>query len=316
MRPMTWAALIAVVAAVGTGCANASLEREADDLRDEVLALPGVSTAKLDYVEPITLDSGKLVLTVRMDESASPSQITAVAETAYDAFSTTHHDEEADLSVRAGQTTVALRSFEPDASVAAVGAAVSTGLTAAPDGGSVTIDLTTQEVAKGDHVAGTYVVALPEGSTAADVPRFLAGAAAHPDEDSLIGWGAAAADGASLSYDRGLPPEQLVARWERLQAGGLPLAVRAFADGALLTEARLPRPYDVDDPVDRRALDRITHAHLQGLGETDWSYELHGPRGATLVSIDRYVCAPTSEGAYDDELEAWVTARLGPCSMR
>ena len=265
--------------------------------------------------EPITLDSGKVVLTVRMSETAAPDRIAAVAETAYEGFSGTHHGEEADLAIRAGATTVALRSFEPDASVSAVGDAVRAGLAATPDGGSVAIDLTTQDVPKGEHVAGTYVVTLPAGSTSSDVPAFLAGAAAHHDPDGLIGWGATAADGASLSYDRGFPPADVVGRWQRLQASGLPVAVRAFDNGALLAEARLARPYDVSDPADREALDRITHAHLRGLGETNWFYELRGPRGGTLVSIDRYVCAPTSEGPYDDELEAWVTARVGPCAM-
>lgn len=312
MRPILVA--LTAVAVLGAGCADPSLEKEADDLRAEVAALPGVTDARLDYTEPITLDSGKVLLTVRMDEDASATEVTEVARTAYGAFRGTHHDEEADLAIRAGRTTVAVRSFEPEASVDAVGEAVRTGLDAAPAGAAVAIDLTTQEVAKGDHVAGTYLVALPSGSAAADVPSFLADAAADHDENPLIGWGAMAADGASLTYDKGFPPAGVVTRWERLQASGVPLALRAFANGALLAEARLDHRYDLADPADRRALDRITHAHLTALGEDDFSYELDGPGGAAIVSIDRYVCAPTSEGPYDDAVEAWVTDRIGPCS--
>lgn len=315
MRPMIRLSVLAAVAVLAAGCADPSLEREADDLRDAVSALRGVDSAALDYTEPITLDSGKVLLTVRMDETAGADELTAVAETAYDAFSTTHHDEEADLEIRAGRTTVALRSFEPQASVDAVGRAVRTGLDATPAGAAVAIDLTTQEVAQGDHVAGSYVVTLPRGSVAADVPAFLTEAGAAHAGNALIGWGATAADGASLTYDRGFPPAEVVARWERLQAGGVPVALRAFANGALLAEARLEGRYDVADPADRRALDRITHAHLRGLGEDDFSYELYGSDGAAVASIDRYVCAPTSEGAYDDELEDWVSDRIGPCSV-
>jgi hypothetical protein len=305
--------VIAAVAGVCAGCANPSLESESEELRADLAGLPGVTSAKLEYTTPVPLDSGKLDLRVKMRDTATPDQVVAVTETAYSAFSTTHHGEEADLSIRAGQTTVALRSFEPDASVAAVGKGVRTGLMATPAAGSVAIDLTTQDVSKGDHVAGTYVVTLPERSTFADVPDLLDSLAAQQPTNGLIGWGGAAADGTSLSYNRGFPPKQLVSRWERLQAAGLPLAVRAFDDRWLFAKGQLTRRYDLDDPAERRELDRIIHRQLRVLGEGEWAYDLLGPRGARLVSIDRYLCDAGSENPYDHELEAWVISEFGTC---
>ncbi|HEX6150564.1 hypothetical protein, partial [Nocardioides sp.] len=61
--------------------------------------------------------------------------------------------------------------------------------------GAVAIDLTTQDVPQGEHVAGTYVVGLPGGSTADDVPTLLRSLAAEYDEEPVIGWGGSAADG-------------------------------------------------------------------------------------------------------------------------
>lgn len=304
--------LASLTLAVG-GCADPSRESDADALRDGLTDLPGVTSVKLDYTEPVVLDSGKLALEVEMTDTASAEQVAAVIETAYDAFHTTHHGEEADLSVAAGSTTVALRAFEPEASVAAVGAATRTGLTATPKGGWATIDLTTDGVPKGDHVAGTYIVTLPGGSTAADVPVLLESLAAEHDGDFLIGWGAAAADGSSLTYDVGFPPAELVTRWERMQHAGAPLAVRAVEDGAMFVTGGLSSTYDLTERADRRALDRITRSQLRVLGAGEWTYDLVDADGRPVTSIDRYLCEPTSEGPYDDELEAWVLATWGRC---
>ncbi|WP_127480687.1 hypothetical protein [Nocardioides pantholopis] len=312
MRSLSWLSVLVAVTGLCVGCADPSLDPEADQLRADVAGLPGVTSARLDYTEPVTLDSGKLALSVEMSGTATPDQVVAVTETAYRAFASTHQREEADLAIRAGHAAVALRAFEPDASVGAVSEAVRTGLLAAPDGGSVTIDLTTDDVPEGDHVAGTYLVGLPAGSTFAEVPPLLGSLAAH-QPDRQIGWGGAAADGSALSYDSGLPPAQLIARWERMQRPEAPLAVRAFEDGALLVEARVRRRYDVEDPADRRALDQITRPQLRALGDGEWAYTLLGHRGTYLAEIDRYVCMTSSEGPYDDELEAWVTRRFGPC---
>ena len=314
MRPIGWLSVIAA-AALCFGCADPSLDSEADGLRADVLDLPGVTSAELTYSEPVTLDSGKLILRVEMMDTATSDQVVAVAETAYGAFSTTHRGEEADLSIHAGPASVALRSFEPDASVNAVSAAVRTGLMAAPDAGSVAVDLTTDDVPEGDHVAGSYLVTLPAGSTFADVPPLLASLAEQHPDDTQIGWGGAAGDGSSLSYDDGFPPAQLVGRWEGMQTAELPLAVRALEDGALFVQGRLTRRYDVTDPSDRRALDKITHPQLSALGDGEWVYTLLGPQGAYLAEVDRFVCVPASEGPYDDELEAWVTAQFGDCEQ-
>lgn len=295
------------------GCANQNLASEAGDLRGELADLPGVAVAELDYAKPITLDSGKLALQIEMTEDATPDQIVAVTETAYDAFRTTHRGEEADLSVIAGKTTVTLRAFEPDAETSAVSEATRTGLTAAPTGGAATIDLMTQDVSKGDHVSATYVIALPEGSTAEDVPGLLDSLAADHEPSSLIGWGGAAADGSSLKFDKGFPPEQLVSRWLGMQTAGVPLSVRAFEEGSMFAEGNLTTTYDVSKPADRRALDRIAKPQMRAMGAGEWVYDLIDPAGTYVVSVDRYICETAAEGAYNKALEAWAATEFGPC---
>lgn len=300
IRPLPVLVLAAIAVA---GCADPSLELEADELRSEIREMPGVASVDLDYTAPITLDSGKVAVTIRMDHGASTDQVGEVVEAAYDAFRSTHHGEESDLDLRAGRTSVTLRSFEPEAETAAVGDAVRTGLEATPVGGSVEIDLTTQEVPRGDHVAGTYVITLPLGSTHTEVPAFLAELASQHENDPLVGWGAAAADGSALSYDHGFPPADLVARWDLVQAAGPPLVVRAIEDGALFATGRLAGQQDV-------------RPQLRALGDGRWTYDLAGLVGRRLVSLDRYLCVTTSEGPYDDRLEAWVERELGPCDQR
>lgn len=311
--PVLRSLVLVAVLSLGAACANPDLGTAAGELDAELADLPGVASVRLDYGEPVPLDSGKLALRVEMSGTATADEVVAVAETAYDAFSTTHRGEEANLAVRTGRTTVALRSFEPEASTTAVGDAVRTGLAAASGPESVAVDLTTDGVAGGDHVAGTYLVSLPGGSTYADVPALLASLAARHPDDSLVGWGGVASDGASLSYDSGFPPALLVDRWERLQEAGLPLAVRAYSDGPLIAEGRLTDRPDVDDPADRRALDEITHPQLLALGDGAWVYTVRGPGGASLAEIDRLTCVATAEGPYDEVLEAWFTATSGPC---
>ena len=121
MRPS--ALLVAVVALflpLLTACANPSQQADAEDLRDRLVELPGVSRATLDYTEPVTLDSGKVALRVEMTKNADAAQITDVVATTYDAFAGTHHGEEGDLDVAVGSDLIHLRSFEPDAEVTAV----------------------------------------------------------------------------------------------------------------------------------------------------------------------------------------------------
>ena len=313
MKTLGWLAVVVAIAGLCVGCANADLGSEAESLRAEVAGLPGVTSAQLDYGKPVTLDSGKFQLKVEMSDTATTEQVVAVTETSYRAFSTTHQGEEADLSIRAGDSTVALRSFEPEASLTAVTDAVDTGLMAKPEGGSVAINLTTDGVPKGDHVAGTYIVALPEGSTYADVPDLLASLAADQPDNPQIGWGAAAADGSSLSYDSGFPPNELIARWKQMQAAEIPLTVRAFKDGAIIAEGRLTQRYDVNDPADRRALDKITHPQMRAMGDGEWVYTLLGRNGAFVAEIDRFVCVQTEDGPYDADLEAWAATEFTPC---
>ena len=91
MRLNSWLPIIVVaVSGLCVGCADPSLDSEASDLRTEVAGLVGVTSAQLDYSEPVPLDSGKLALKVAMSGTATPDQVVAVTETAYRAFSTTH----------------------------------------------------------------------------------------------------------------------------------------------------------------------------------------------------------------------------------
>lgn len=311
MRRILGSLTLAVCCAVlGSGC-DPNLTAEADALQSSLRAMPGVRAVTLDYTEPVPLDSGKVLVTARMDKGSSRAELIEVVTTAYDAFRTTHHHEEADLHLRAGRIGVDVRAFRPEASRDAVAHAVERGLAATPPGGSVTIDLTTQDVARGDHVAGTYVVGLGPGSTAADVAAFLRNPPTSAGDD-LIGWGAKADDGSSLTYDRGIPPEALIARWLRLQQHGVPVRVRAFRTGALFLAADAPAHLDADRPRDQRALARLAQRHLRELTGSDWGYDLYGPSGP-LVAIDRYLCPSSSDGPVDDLVERWVTARFGPC---
>src|SRR3546814_16901230 len=95
-------------------CANPSHEDDAEDLRDTLSRLPGVSEVTLDYTEPLTLDSGKLALRVTMTAAAQPVPIADFVLTTNDAFADVHHGGQGDLDGLVVDDTTQLPNFEPD----------------------------------------------------------------------------------------------------------------------------------------------------------------------------------------------------------
>ena len=91
-------AAIALSLAASSCLANPSHAEDAQDLRADLAALPGVQEVALSYVEPVPLDSGKLEFKVRMQPHASPQQARKVVATTYAAFRGTHAHEEGDLA--------------------------------------------------------------------------------------------------------------------------------------------------------------------------------------------------------------------------
>ena len=144
-----------------TGClADPSHAKEADELRDRLADLPGVSRVSLDYAKPITLDSGKVNLEVTMAPGAPSAEIAKVVATTYKAFAGVHHGEEGDLDVVTENGRIHLRSFEPTAKVAAVAAATERAAEVMA-GGKVLVNLNTQWVKAKPHVRTTFTVTSP-----------------------------------------------------------------------------------------------------------------------------------------------------------
>lgn len=305
--------LCSLLALTVTGCAERTLATEARALRTDLASLPGVATATLDYTEPVPLDSGKLHVRVAMTRTAGVDEVLRVTETAYDAFRGTHHDEEADLTVTFPDGTVHVRAFQPQASLAAVSAALVNGLSAVEDDRSVDVDLMTQDVKAGDHVRATYVVTLPSGSDADDVLPALDELRTLHDDSRLVGWGVAAADGSALAYDRGFPTAELRSTFARMQDPALPPYVRGTGGGWVFVDTRVHAGADLRDAAVRRSLDRVAHRQLRALGAAPvWAYEVHqGKR--MVVSIDKGICVANSESVWDRELEAWSQRVGGGC---
>ncbi|RYE76997.1 MAG: hypothetical protein EOO74_07580, partial [Myxococcales bacterium] len=158
MKTTLTACLIAALGMGTSAClANPSQEAGAEDLRTELAAMTGVETASLDYTEPVPLDSGKLLLKVRMTPDAPDAAVRAVVTTTYDAFRTTHRSEEGDLDVAIDDDVIHLRSFEPEAGTDAVGSALDDALTVLPTG-KVTARINTQDVSRKPHVHTEFQV--------------------------------------------------------------------------------------------------------------------------------------------------------------
>lgn len=208
------------------GCAGPSHADDAAALRDELAGLPGVTRALVEYTGPVTLDSGKVQVTVDLDASASPAEITAVVTTAYAAFDGPHRGEETDLDVRRADDALHLRGFEPEADRAAVeGAAADAAVVLtgeAADSAKVRAEINTQDVAEAPHVETRYRVDVAGGATGgpaaitATLDRLHAAYAgvAH------AGWTVQEGDwpGWALGASQGFPTAEERTLWGRLAA--------------------------------------------------------------------------------------------------
>lgn len=154
--PRLLVGLVALVSVL-VGCAGADHSADADRLRNDLAELPGVAQVKLDYVEPDVLDSADVTIEVTMSEQAGVADAAAVVVRAYEAFSSTHDQEEGDVTVHLGDDVVHLRSFKPDAEVAAVEEALERAAEVLPEG-VVSVDLNTQDVDHWSHVETTFTV--------------------------------------------------------------------------------------------------------------------------------------------------------------
>lgn len=220
------ATLAAVVTPVALGtctaCAGPSHADDAAALRDELAGLPGVTRAVVEYTGPVTLDSGKVQVSVDVDASASAAEITAVVAAAYAAFDGPHHGEETDLDVRRRDDALHLRGFEPEAEQTAVeeAAADAAGVLMGEAAGSAKVraEINTQDVEKAPHVETRYRVDVTGEPTAitATLDRLHASYAgiAH------AGWTVQEGDwpGWALGASHGFPTAEKRTLWGRLAA--------------------------------------------------------------------------------------------------
>ncbi len=149
---------------------------------------PGVEVAELDYSEPVFLDSGKLQLRVSMTDAAPDDQVLEVVAAVYDAFATTHAEEEGDLDVRVDDDLLHLRAFRPTAATATVRTQASVALQAA-DRGRLRINVLANDV-PADPGAQTFAtVRLPAGSSREDILPTLDALAATGADATGVTWG-------------------------------------------------------------------------------------------------------------------------------
>lgn len=291
-----------------SGCADPSLEADAEQLHDAVRALPGVASADAEYTAPVALDSGKLRLAVRLDRGATPDEVADVGSTIYEAFSTTHRGEEADADVTIGASRLHLRSFQPEADVEAVAREWRLGAELAA-GNEVALDVMTQDVASGDHVRTQVDVTLGDGTGASDVTATLAALErAHGGDDAQRGWGVRAGDGSGVERDDGFPTEETLASWQSLRDAATDasdLSERADV-GVDLSESDDPRLWYVTVAIQGRdgdlevvsgsdrlavldaALAQLEVARTSG---RSWVYDLQVD-GAQAAFIDPDLCEP------------------------
>lgn len=236
--PLLLASLTCTALPLLAACAGTSHAGEADDLRDRLAALPGVSSATLDYTEPVTLDSGKLQLSVALAEDADPSALVGVVTTTYDAFSGVHHGEEGDLDVTWRGDVVHLRSFEPDADTAAVKAAAEQAVPVL-EAEDVRVDLETQDVARAPHVRTRFTVTTAAGPHAllAALPALDRRFGTIPHADWTV---QAAPEGTwTLASGGGLPRAGQRDLFDRLRAG-LPRGASVWLGDDGATSLTLP----------------------------------------------------------------------------
>ncbi|UMG94554.1 hypothetical protein [Nocardioides sp. TF02-7] len=161
------AGLVACAALLLGGCGLAGPDRsaEAEDLEQTLGDLSGVAKVTLDYVEPVTLDPADVNLRVRMADAATPEDVAAVFEAAYEGLVNEHHGEEGNLDVRHGDDRLELRVFEPEAAADDVAEAALVGARQARDYRRVYVHVTTQDVAREPYVESLFLVRLPRGTS-------------------------------------------------------------------------------------------------------------------------------------------------------
>ncbi|MCX6398348.1 MAG: hypothetical protein NTX33_00260 [Propionibacteriales bacterium] len=200
-------------------CANPSHDSEAGELRDKIAEMPGVVSADLDYTKPITLDSGKLQLSVEMESAASADEVREVVAVTYAAFEDVHHDEEGDLDITIGDDNLHLRSFEPDADTADVADAAERAVTVFASG-QVGVDVNTQDVDAAPHVHTQYFVTVTEPGVESLLSTLTDLEAEHSDIPDA-GWTVQAGndEGWSLSAQNGFPDQGQRRRLEQFRVG-------------------------------------------------------------------------------------------------
>lgn len=302
-------ALVAALVVLLDGCANPDLSSETDELTDQVADLPGVATARSDYAAPVTLDSGKVEMTVEMDDGASSAQLQEVGRVVYDAFRTTHRDEEGDVDVAFGDSTLHLRSFQPKADTEDVVREWALAHDVAQEG-AATVEVMTQDAPGPEHVKTDVLLTLGEGTGADDVLASLDTLEQRwGSDEARRGWGVAAGDGSSLSVDRGFPGEETLDAWAALRDAADPASQLADVGAGLREfENRTKGPYrflqvvvagrdtplDTQDPAVRDALLDSARAQIDLLadGSRSWSYDLEVD-GQPAVSLDPTLCDPS-----------------------
>jgi hypothetical protein len=158
-------AVLASVALFTTGCFLDPPDKsaEAQDLRSEVAALPGVEKVVLRYDKGVALDPADNDLHVRVADDATAEQVADVFAETYDGYLAEHAEEEGNLTVRWRDDTLELRSFQPEAATEDVRAAA-LAATDLVDRGRLLAQVTTQDVGRGPHVRTSLWVWLAAGS--------------------------------------------------------------------------------------------------------------------------------------------------------
>lgn len=290
------AGLGGLMAGVLAGCAGPNLQDEAEELADSLRQENGINDVDVDYNDPEFLDSGKVVMTVTMDESVTPEQIGDVVGTVYEAFRTTHHGEEGDVDVIAGDDMVHVRSFESEPSTRSV-VDEAVAVLALRDRGAVEVRIDAQSPKSATDVGSDNVLTLGPNTTAEDVVAELPvieRELGNPDERR---WTVAAATGDSIGSEPGLPTAGILARWQRLR-----VSADRLGDASVVFEELGPddlsRWAQVDVPgLDPQVRPQRTASIVQNqidlirLDNDLWVYELTSD-GASVSWIDPMICRP------------------------
>lgn len=265
------------------GCADPSHSTEATDLRDRLADLPGVVSVDLDYAEPQTLDSGKVMLRAEMDRDAGAAEVAELVRTAYAAFADVHEHEEGDLDVTLGDDLVHLRSFEPEADPDDVADAAERAVAVLPDG-VVRVDINTQDVAGASHVETHYDVTVAEPgfealrSAVATLERRHGGI---PE----AGWTVRAGDeeGWGLNSRRGFPRQEQQELLERMRQG-VPAGATVWLGDDSSTTVHAPAA------ITREEVSAMVGRHLDLLGDRDELFYDLEQGGELLVSMTAGEC--------------------------